>query len=147
MRRWSRGCARATSRFQALGALRVNDAASGLQNERLMSDDMVVLARRDHPLAHQSGLKIADLRAAQWILPRSHAPARSLFESQFRRQSKLKPPMPTVETADLAVIRGFAVAHGHAGGAVAQQLYYECESGQLTVLDCRSCITRSVKLV
>jgi len=95
---------------------------------------MVVLARRDHPLANKRGLKIADLRTAQWILPRSHAPARSLFESQFKRV-KLKPPMPTVETADLAVIRGLLSRTDMLAALSAQQLYYECESGQLTVLD------------
>lgn len=117
-----------------LGALRVNDAASGLQNERLMSEDMVVLVRRGHPLASKRGLTIADLRNAQWILPRTHAPARSLFESQFRRV-KMKPPMPTVETADLAVIRGLLLGTDMLAALSAQQLYYECESGQLTVLD------------
>jgi LysR family transcriptional regulator of gallate degradation len=117
-----------------LGALRDNDAASGLQNERLMSEDMVVLARRDHPLAHFRGLAVADLRHAQWILPRSHAPARSLFESQFRRV-KVKPPMPTVETADLAVIRGLLLGTDMVAALSAQQLHYECESGQLVVLD------------
>jgi LysR family transcriptional regulator of gallate degradation len=117
-----------------LGALRDNDAASGLQNERLMSEDMVVLARRDHPLAHSRGLAVADLRHAQWILPRSHAPARSLFESQFRRV-KVKPPMPTVETADLAVIRGLLLGTDMVAALSAQQLHYECESGQLVVLD------------
>jgi LysR family transcriptional regulator of gallate degradation len=117
-----------------LGALRGNDAASGLQNERLMAEDMVLLARRDHPLANARGLTIADLRNAQWILPRSHAPARGLFESQFRRL-KLKPPMPTVETADLAVIRGLLLGTDMVAALSAQQLYYECESGQLAVLD------------
>ncbi|MDN7180281.1 LysR substrate-binding domain-containing protein [Caballeronia sp. SEWSISQ10-4 2] len=117
-----------------LGALRSNDAASGLQNERLMSEDMVVLARRDHPLANVRGLTIADLRNAQWILPRSQAPARGLFEAQFRR-AKLKPPMPTVETADLAIIRGLLSGTDMVAALSAQQLYYECESGQLTALD------------
>jgi LysR family transcriptional regulator of gallate degradation len=117
-----------------LGALRSNDAASGLQNERLMSEDMVVLARRDHPLANVRGLTIANLRNAQWILPRSQAPARGLFEAQFRR-AKLKPPMPTVETADLAIIRGLLSETDMVAALSAQQLYYECESGQLTALD------------
>jgi LysR family transcriptional regulator of gallate degradation len=117
-----------------LGALRGNDAGSGLQNERLMAEDMVVLARRDHPLANARGLTAADLRNAQWILPRSHAPARALFESQFRRL-KLRPPMPTVETADLAVIRGLLMGTDMVAALSAQQLYYECESGQLAVLD------------
>jgi LysR family transcriptional regulator of gallate degradation len=117
-----------------LGALRSNDAASGLQNERLMSEEMVVLSRRDHPLASAGRLTIADLREAQWIVPRSHAPARALFESQFRRM-KLKPPMPTVETADLAVIRGLLLGTDMVAALSAQQLYHECESGQLAVLD------------
>ena len=117
-----------------LGALRANDASSGLANERLMSEDMVVIARRDHPLASKRDLTLNELIAAQWVLPRSHAPARGIFEAQFRRL-KLKPPMPTVETADLAIIRGL-LAHTDMLAAVsAQQLHYECEAGQLVVLD------------
>jgi LysR family transcriptional regulator of gallate degradation len=117
-----------------LGALRPNDPASGLRNERLMSEDMVVIARHDHPLGRKGALTIGDLREAKWILPRSNAPARGLFEAQFRRV-KLKPPMPTVETADLAVIRGLLSKTDMLAALSAQQLYYERESGQLTVLD------------
>ena len=117
-----------------LGALRANDAASGLANERLMSEDLVVLARRDHPLVGTSGLSLKQLSSAQWILPRSHAPARGMFEALFRR-ARLKPPMPTVETADLAVIRGVLMQTDMLAALSAQQLFYECESGQLAVLD------------
>jgi LysR family transcriptional regulator of gallate degradation len=117
-----------------LGALRANDATSGLANERLMSEDLVVLARRDHPLANARGLTLKDLADTQWILPRSHAPARGLFESLFKRM-RLKPPMPSVETADLAVIRGVLLHTDMLAVLSAQQLYYECETGQLVVLD------------
>jgi LysR family transcriptional regulator of gallate degradation len=117
-----------------LGALRANDASSGLKNERLMSEDMVLLARRDHPLARARDLTIGDLRDVQWILPRSNAPARALFEAQFKRM-KLKPPTPTVETADLAMIRGLLFNSDMVAALSAQQLHYECESGQLVVLD------------
>ncbi|WP_277182842.1 LysR family transcriptional regulator [Caballeronia sp. BR00000012568055] len=117
-----------------LGALRPNDASSGLTNERLMSEEMVVLARNDHPLAMRKDLTLRELSAAQWVLPRSHAPARGIFESQFKRV-KLKPPMPTVETADLAVIRGLLMHTDMLAAVSAQQLHYECESGQLKVLD------------
>jgi LysR family transcriptional regulator of gallate degradation len=99
-----------------------------------MTEDMAALARRDHPLANARGLTIADLRHAQWILPRSNAPARALFDSRFRR-AKLKSPMPTVETADLAVIRGLLLRTDMVAAVSAQQLHYECESGQLVVLD------------
>lgn len=117
-----------------LGALRQNDMASGLTNERLMSDDMVVLARHDHPLAHMYGLTMNDLRNAQWILPRTNSPARVLFESQFRRL-RLKAPSPTVESADLAVIRGLLFASDMIAALSAQQFRYEIESGQFVELD------------
>ncbi|WP_109479858.1 LysR family transcriptional regulator [Paraburkholderia sp. C35] len=124
-----------------LGALRENDASSGLMNERLMSEDMVVLARRTHPLAKARGLTVADLQDMQWIVPRSHAPARGLFEAQFRRV-KLKPPMPSVETADLAVIRGLLLGTDMLAALSAQQLHYECQSGELVVLDVKLHNTR-----
>ncbi|CAB3782162.1 LysR family transcriptional regulator [Paraburkholderia caffeinilytica] len=117
-----------------LGALRDNDASSGLKNERLMSEDMVILVRRDHALTRARDLTIMDLRDAQWIVPRSNAPARGLFEAQFRRM-KVKPPMPTVETADLAVIRGLLLGTDMVAALSGQQLHYEVQSGQLAVLD------------
>ncbi|RDK00859.1 LysR family transcriptional regulator [Paraburkholderia lacunae] len=124
-----------------LGALRDNDAASGLKNERLMSEDMVVLVRRDHPLTRERDLTVIDMRNAQWILPRSNAPARALFEAQFKRM-KVKPPMPTVETADLAVIRGLLLGTDMVAALSAQQLHYEVQSGQLQVLDVKLRNTR-----
>ncbi|MEM5338403.1 LysR family transcriptional regulator [Paraburkholderia azotifigens] len=124
-----------------LGALRENDASSGLMNERLMSEDMVVLARRTHPLANERGLTVADLQDVQWIVPRSHAPARGLFEAQFKRV-KLKPPMPSVETADLAVIRGLLLGTDMLAALSTQQLHYECQSGELAVLDVKLHNTR-----
>jgi LysR family transcriptional regulator, regulator for genes of the gallate degradation pathway len=117
-----------------LGALRENDTASGLANERLMAEDMVVLARRGHPLAGTAGLSVSDLRNAQWILPRLNSPARGLFEAQFKRL-KLKPPTPSVETADLAVIRGLLLGTDMIAIVSAQQLHYEIQSGQLAALD------------
>jgi LysR family transcriptional regulator of gallate degradation len=117
-----------------LGALRANDAASGLVNERLMSDDLVVLARRDHPLASVRALALRDIASAQWILPRSHSPARGLFEALFKR-ARLKAPMPSVETADLAIIRGVLLQSDMLAAVSAQQLYYERESAQLVALD------------
>ncbi|RKE38368.1 LysR family transcriptional regulator of gallate degradation [Paraburkholderia sp. BL23I1N1] len=117
-----------------LGALRDNDASSGLKSERLMSEDMVVLVRHDHPLTHARDLTIMALRDAQWVLPRSNAPARGLFEAQFKRL-KVKPPLPTVETADLAVIRGLLLGTDMVAAQSGQQLHYEVQSGQLAVLD------------
>lgn len=121
-----------------LGALRASDStsdsASGLAKERLMSDDLVVLARRDHPLAVQRGLSLNDLADAHWILPRTHSPARALLDGSFERL-RIEVPSPTVETADLAVIRGLLLRSDMVAAVSAQQLHYECQSGQLIVLD------------
>ncbi|WP_322056086.1 LysR family transcriptional regulator [Paraburkholderia sp. J63] len=125
-----------------LGALRESDGASDLAHERLMVEDMVVLARNSHPLAQQKGLSVSDLRHAQWIVPCTHSPARGLFEAQFRRL-KLKPPMPSVETDDLAVIRGLLIGTEMIAAVCAQQLHYEIASGQLAVLDVPLSSTRS----
>jgi len=117
-----------------LGALRANDAASGLASEVLMSEGLVALVRRGHPLADGRALSLRDLLAAQWIMPRSQSPSRGLLEALFRRK-KIKPPLPTVETADLAVIRGLLLHTDMVALLSRQQLHYECASGGLAVLN------------
>jgi len=116
-----------------LGALRNNDAANGLESETLMTESLVALARRGHPLADGRELTLRELVAAQWIMPRSHSPSRRLLEALFRRQ-RIRPPMPTVETADLAVIRGLLTHTDMVALLSEQQLHYECVSGELIVL-------------
>ncbi|MDR0990070.1 MAG: LysR family transcriptional regulator [Propionibacteriaceae bacterium] len=41
---------------------------AGLTGRLVGGDDLVVLLPANHPLAHQSGLKLADLAEAQWIV-------------------------------------------------------------------------------
>lgn len=99
------------------GALRgVED--SELEGEPLLEDGLVVLVRAGHPLAAE----VQDLRGlpdAQWIFPRPMSPARGLIEECFRQQG-LPLPRPTVESGDMALIRGLlartdwlAVVSGH----------------------------------
>lgn len=117
-----------------LGALRTNDAAHGLESEVLMSEGLVALVRRAHPLADGRELSLRDLVDAQWIMPRSHSPSRALIDALFRRK-RISPPTPTVETADLAVIRGLLLNTDMIAVLSKQQLHYECASGELAVLD------------
>ncbi|WP_144161294.1 LysR family transcriptional regulator [Paraburkholderia sp. BCC1885] len=117
-----------------LGALRPDDAATGLYSERLITEDLAILARRDHPLAARRELALKDLAGMQWILPRAHSPSRARLDALFRRK-RLKPPQPTVETADLAVIRGLLLRTDMIALLSLQQLHYERGSGALTELD------------
>lgn len=123
------------------GALRQDDPASGLLNEKLMTEELAVIARAGHPLAEARGLTLRQLAGAQWVLPRSNAPARATIDSVFTRQ-RLKPPQPTVETADLAIIRGLLLSTDMLAVQSAQQLHYECRSGELKILDIALADTR-----
>jgi LysR family transcriptional regulator of gallate degradation len=116
-----------------LGALRPDQEAAGLVNEALMSEQMVVLARNGHPLSKRRSLTLAALHTSRWILPRSHAPARAMLDKLFRRE-RLTTPEPTLETADLAVVRGTLLRSDMIAAVSAQQLHVEIASGALTVL-------------
>jgi LysR family transcriptional regulator, regulator for genes of the gallate degradation pathway len=117
-----------------LGAVREPDPASGLITEALMSEPMAVLARPGHPLAGVRNLKLKQLSDMQWVLPRSHSPSREILDGLFER-SRLAAPVPAVETADLAMIRGLLLQSDMVAALSAHQMQYECEMGQLAVLD------------
>jgi LysR family transcriptional regulator of gallate degradation len=117
-----------------LGALRPDAAAMGLRSECLISADLAVLARHGHPLTQLRDVTLRDLRSAHWILPRSNAPSRTSLDRLFLRR-KLRPPVPVVETADLAIIRGLLLTSDMIAAIPAEQLRYECDNGSIAKLD------------
>jgi len=117
-----------------LGALRADAAPMGLRSEYLISTNLAVLARHGHPLTQLSDLTLHDLSNAHWILPRSNTPSRASLDRLFLRK-KLKPPVPAVETADLAIIRGLLLASDMIAAIPAEQLRYECDNGTIARLD------------
>lgn len=112
-----------------LGALRPSDYASDLHNEPLLTEEMVVLGQRGHPLLEQ-GVSHHDLAHARWILPRAATPARQLLDGYFTELG-LEPPVPVVETGDLALIRGLLLQSGMLAAVSAHQLEYEIANGTL----------------
>lgn len=116
-----------------LGALREPAADSGLVVETLWVEQMVVLARKGHPLAGKTSLKLAQMTGEQWILPRSHAPARQILERLFAAKGLDMPPA-SVETADLAIIRGVLTRSDMIAALSAHQLMHEIESGEIVRL-------------
>ena len=116
-----------------LGALREPSADSGLVVEPLWVEEMVVLARRGHPLAERTSLKLNQTTGEQWILPRSNAPARQILERLFALKG-LEIPPATVESADLAIIRGVLTRSNMLAALSAHQLKHELDSGVLVKL-------------
>jgi LysR family transcriptional regulator of gallate degradation len=114
------------------GALRSEAYASDLAGESLLTEDMVVLARRDHPLYRNSALH-AELANAQWVLPRAGSPARQMLDACFTRFG-IAPPRAVVESADMAIIRGLLLRSDMLAAVSAHQLEQEIASGELCIL-------------
>lgn len=119
-----------------LGALPAEQESAGLINELLFYDDMVVVARKNHPLAGCANLSMKSLQGARWILPRSHTPARTIIDGLFAREH-LAPPAPAVESVDTTVLRGALIQSDMIAAVSAQQLHLEIVSGELVALDVR----------
>lgn len=112
------------------GALRSSEAATDLEAEALLTEQLVILGRRGHPLA---GSDLQKIRSAQWILPRAGSPGRRLIEEHFLRHS-VEPPVAVVESGDLAIIRGLLTGSEMVAAVSAHQLQYEIDSGELVDL-------------
>ncbi|TWI52602.1 LysR family transcriptional regulator of gallate degradation [Pseudomonas duriflava] len=112
-----------------LGALRSSDYASDLQGEPLLTEEMVILVRRGHPLL-DAGISLNDLSHARWILPRAGSPSRKQLETYFAELG-IEVPQPVVETGDLAIIRGLLLRSDLLAAVSAHQLEYEIMSGEL----------------
>ncbi len=117
-----------------LGALRSAEEAKDLQQEALFKDQISVIARAGHPLAHAEHIGTETLRQARWVLSRHGSPSRELLE-RFFAETQQAPPVPAVETGDLAVLRGLLLESDLLTAISAHQLRYEIRDGSLVVLD------------
>jgi len=114
------------------GALRSVTYASDLLGESLLTEEMVVLARRDHPLCKNTGLQ-DELARARWVLPRAGSPARQMLDDCFTGFG-IAVPRPVVESGDLAIIRGLLLRSNMLAAVSAHQLEQEIASGELCIL-------------
>ena len=117
-----------------LGAVRSADEARDLQQEALFEDCISVIARAGHPLTRAARIDFDALRQATWALSRHGAPSRELLE-RFFSEARQAPPVPAVETGDLAVLRGLLLESDMLTAISAHQLRYEIRDGSLVVLD------------
>lgn len=114
------------------GALRNTAGIKDISSETLFSEEMVLVARRGHPLAAAPANKEM-LRTARWVLPRSATPARSLLNNCFRAMG-MPAPDPVVESGDLALVRGLLRDSDMLAAVSAHQLEVELASGELVAL-------------
>ena len=112
-----------------LGALRPSDYATDLVSEPLITEEMVLLTRRGHPMLGKP-VALVNMREARWVLPRAGSPARAQLDSCFAAAG-LAAPWPVVETGDLAVIRGLLLNSDMVAAVSAHQLGHEIVTGEL----------------
>ena len=115
------------------GALRPAEYSSDLASEALWREEMVILARRGHPLLARA-VRREDLQQAQWVLPRAGSPARQMLDACFAGMG-MAAPAPQVESGDMAVIRGLLLRSQMLAVVSAHQLEQEIVAGELCILD------------
>ena len=107
----------------------------GLIVEPLLTDELIVAAAADHPLARRRALSLHDLAQHRWILPGRHSVSRTAFEGQFTANG-LPPPAPEVQTADLTLIRQLLLNKRDMLALTSRVLVeYEIRSGVIAQLD------------
>lgn len=115
-----------------VGALR-SMPGEAFAAQPLFEDKAALVARADHPLASRKRLRIGDLAGYPWVLSRAGSPLRESLVQFFEKEGAA-PPVPAVETGDLALLRGLLVASDMLTVLSAHQLHHEVATGQLTVL-------------
>jgi len=115
------------------GALRPADETADLLQDALFDDCVSVIARAGHPLASRRALTMRDVEDANWVLWRPESPSRENLRRCFRNAG-LAAPQPSVETGDLAILRGVILQSNMLTAISADQLRHEIASGELLVL-------------
>lgn len=115
------------------GALRDINYAADIFNEGLFTEEMVILARKGHPLSVSNDLQPERLHEASWVLSRPSTPARRLLDNSFIAMG-IPVPVPVVETGDLAIVRGVLLNSDMLAAVSAHQLEHEILNGELVKL-------------
>ncbi|MGK2911728.1 MAG: LysR family transcriptional regulator [Sphingobium sp.] len=88
-----------------IGALRDEPPGADLVQTALFADQPVILARPDHPLAHEAGrLNPADLSRFPWIMAAEGTPLRGLWQRMFALADIDAPKVP-IECGSVITIR------------------------------------------
>lgn len=78
---------------------RLSDISSSavVVQEALFSENAMIVARRDHPLAQQPEARLEKLAQEAWLLPPSETSLRKQFDSIFYKED-IDPPHSSIET-------------------------------------------------
>lgn len=75
----------------------------GLRREPIMEDEVVVIARRHHPLHRRRRVDLAELAKQHWIISKSGSLLADWLDSQWRHAG-IAAPAPTAQTDSIATL-------------------------------------------
>ncbi|MEI4488763.1 LysR substrate-binding domain-containing protein [Frigidibacter sp. MR17.14] len=107
-----------------LGALRLPSPISDISQERLFDDEVVVVARKGHPLAGVAPPQFSALARYPWVLPRRSTPLRAVLDAAFG--DRLPPEL--IETSSVIMLREILRGSDHLGGLSRMQAEVEADS-------------------
>ncbi|MBD9527365.1 LysR family transcriptional regulator [Paracoccus sp. PAR01] len=110
-----------------LGALRLPSPIEDITQERLFDDEVVAVARKDHPLLGKPVLTVDDLTTHPWVMPRKSTPIRAILDG-FLADG----PPSVIETSSVIMLRELLLGSDHLGGVSRRQA--EVEAAALAIL-------------
>jgi len=111
-----------------IGALRDPLPVEDIVQEALFDDPLMIAGRGSHPLAGQTAVKIADLAAYPWVLPREGTPTRDHFDTLFENCER---PANIIEASSLILARGLILGSDALTLISAHQIKHEQLSGMM----------------
>ncbi|WP_119166569.1 LysR substrate-binding domain-containing protein [Algihabitans albus] len=109
---------------------------SGVRQEQIYAEEIVILARPDHPLLACETTTLADLQRAEWILPPPETTLRRQLEKAFFDVG-LEPPVAVVQSLSLPTNRRLLRESDLLGAWPEGIAADELESGRLVALPIR----------
>lgn len=116
-----------------VGRLPEYQELQGLEQEALLTDVSCVVVRPGHPLVGRKGLRLADLAAWDWILPRPETTLRRHIDQSFRDEG-IEPPPHAVESVSQLTNRSLVMDADYLAISPWQLANREAKAGNVAIL-------------
>ncbi|QJR17723.1 LysR family transcriptional regulator [Pelagibacterium halotolerans] len=116
-----------------IGSLRPGATTPDLTTRTLFEDGLTIVASPGHPLLSHPMPRLADLAAADWVLPLPHVPLREEFDSLLAGAG-LPPPARCIETNSMTVVRALLAARARLAVVSRHQVSGDIDRGAMAKL-------------
>jgi len=124
-----------------IGVVPPEGISGDLVSEPLYFDEMQVIARRGHPLASRTELKLADLMLCRWAINVQRGPTDRLLRTSFEEEG-LAFPENSIVIMPLTPMRAMLIHSDLIAAATSVRMMEEIELGQLVALPVKLPSTR-----